>query len=149
MPREILSRRTEPLFDKDGKHVADRTDTWYVDRRDGIRHQAQPSPKPKPQTPAPRPTPPPLAAQAPRLLTLRHAKQAVLEAMTAGVPAPPPRCSAGMAESALGGLSAVTVGEPPMSRGTPHVAQARVGGGCGICGHRKQHISRGDGSSDT
>ena len=45
MARELITTHTTKVYNRDGKHVGDLTDEYFVDRRDGTLHTAQ-APRP-------------------------------------------------------------------------------------------------------
>jgi hypothetical protein len=87
MPRELIQTVTTKLYDNQGRHVADRVDNYFVDKKTGVQHQAQqPSkPRPAPQTPPATPRPERPAA----IRTMAAARQAVLKVGMAGAPPAP------------------------------------------------------------
>jgi hypothetical protein len=96
MALRTLQSVTTKLYDNQGRHVADRTDEYFVDKRDGLRHQVQaprprPTPPVRPGGPLP-PAPPPLpdAARHRRLETYAPPQTLTLVTMVQqGQPLPP------------------------------------------------------------
>jgi hypothetical protein len=91
MGRELLSVNVTKVYDKDGRHIGNLEDRYFVDRRPGregqqvaMQGQTQQS-KPTPQTPPPPERP--LAAI--RTQTAADKRRIALKALTLDVPEPP------------------------------------------------------------